>query len=118
MWPCCPSVPGFLALRPKIFWHHPVVAQERGKWLWGLEMTGFCNQVIQGFLIRMLRKVVKFVFQQKPQMVDEHDRPLHIISDGNRHSTRLFPLDVCVCVLDQDVCWDHVNVLVIQNPKK
>lgn len=46
----------------------------------------------------MLRKVVRFVFQQKPQMVDEHDRPLHIISDGNRHSTRLFPLDVCVCV--------------------
>lgn len=66
----------------------------------------------------MLRKVVRFVFQQKPQMVDEHDRPLHIISDGNRHSTRLFPLDVCVCVLDQDVCWDHVNVLFIQNPKK
>lgn len=46
----------------------------------------------------MLRNVVKFVFQQKPQMVDEHDRPLHIISDGNRHSTRLFPLDVCVYV--------------------
>ena len=28
-----------LALRPKIFWHHPVVAQERGKWLEGLEMA-------------------------------------------------------------------------------
>ena len=50
----------------------------------------------------MLRKVLRIVFQQKPQMMDEHDRPLHIFSDGKRHSKGSFPLDVCV--LDQDFC--------------
>ena len=70
----------------------------------------------------MLRKVVRFVFQQKPQMVDEHDRPLHIISDGNRHSTRLFPLDMYVCVLGSGCllgsCQCFIHIYSFRIPKK
>ena len=62
----------------------------------------------------MLRKVVRFVFQQKPQMVDEHDRPTpHNLRWQQAQHKIISSRCVCVCVLDQDVCWDHVNVLFI-----